>query len=100
MLRIDRSHALAVLRVGGSLAPWLLAQLSALDFFALVTANENACTQARISHARVIVITRSAVDPHGPGFELLVDRSLARDLWERLLAAAPHAARMSQLAGA
>jgi len=90
LLALDRSHGLVVLRLTGHRVPWLLAQLAALDFPALAGAAAPRCDQTRLAQIRVVVLTRPTPEAGVASFDLLVERSLARYLWERLADAAHH----------
>jgi heterotetrameric sarcosine oxidase gamma subunit len=92
---LDRSHALATLRVTGAAAPWLLAQLCALDFDAMAHDPGEHCAQARVGVSRVVLHRHCPGEQEAPCWDLLVDRSLTRDLWERLAAAAPQAVALA-----
>jgi heterotetrameric sarcosine oxidase gamma subunit len=85
----DNTHGLAVFRLQGSGAPWLLSKLSGLDYLAGVNSGTH-CAQTRMAHISVLVYfhENSAGDSV---FDLLLDRSYARYYWELLLASAPHA---------
>lgn len=89
----DRSHALALLRLNGSAAPWLLAKLGSLDFRAARTEH---CAQTRLAQQRVIVHGHFPETDGVYTWDLLVERSLARHLFERLLEATPHALELSR----
>jgi len=98
---LNNSDGLAVFRLSGAGAPWLLSKLNGLDYLAGSLVNDSSggssshgqhCTTTRMAHAAV------AVHYHQPGgedtpflFDLLFDRSLARYLWELLIASANHA---------
>ena len=92
LLASDRSHALALLRLDGLAAPWLQAKLGSLDFR---NASDAHCAQTRLAQLRVIVHGHRPVPGGDYAWDLLVERSLARHLFERLLEAAPHAIELS-----
>ena len=91
----DNSEGLAVFRLSGAGGPWLLSKLSGLDFLAGRSAGEH-CTRTKMGHVAVVIHYHRAGDGAFV-FDLVFDRSLARYLWELLLASAPHA---DDLAGA
>jgi heterotetrameric sarcosine oxidase gamma subunit len=86
---LDNSHGLAVLRLQGRGAPWLLAKLSGLDFLA-GTQNGAHCARTRVGQIGVTVHYRE-LEQGAFGFDLVLDRSYARYLWELLTASADHA---------
>jgi len=90
----DISDGLALFRLSGAGAPWLLNKLSGLDFQAGISAGTH-CARTRMGHVAVIVhfFETSAGENF---FDLIVDRSLARYLWELLCASAPHAGELSR----
>ena len=88
----DLSDGLAAVRLSGPAAPWLLAKLSGLDFLAGAAGGPH-CARTRMGQAAVVVQYRGR---ETGSFDLFVDRSLARYLWELLVDSAPHA---GQLAG-
>ena len=91
----DNSDGLAAFRLSGSGGPWLLSKLSGLDFIAGADSGEH-CASTKMGHMAVVIHFHR--DEEGSFvFDLLFDRSLARYLWELLLASAPHA---DDLAGA
>lgn len=94
-VHIDRSQAYAVLRLSGMAAPWLLAKLSALDYPSAASRPAPHCAQTRMGQVRAIVHFHQAVPEDGLLFDVMVERSLARYLWERFLEAAPHASRLA-----
>ena len=94
----NRSDALAVFRLQGHGAPWLLGKLSGLDFLAGRTAGPH-CARTRMGEAAVIVLYHEA-EAGGPVFDLLVDRSLAFYLWALLEASMPHADELARTFGA
>lgn len=88
----DQSDGLAVFRVEGKAAHWLMRKNSGLDFH-VTPATENHCSQCKFGHISVIVHYHSDSDRTGV-FDLIVDRSLATYLWTLLVATAPHAAEL------
>lgn len=91
----DQSDGLAVLRLGGPAAPWLLAKLGSLDFVG-GAAGPAHCARTRMGHIAVVVYFRGRADGE---FDLVVDRSLARYLWELLTDSAPHAGELARNGG-
>jgi heterotetrameric sarcosine oxidase gamma subunit len=88
---IDRSQGLAVIRLRGTIVPWVLAKLSALDFHGGLADGTAHCAQTRMAGLRVIVYCHGVVAGQPAVIDLLVERSLARHLWERLLDSTAHA---------
>jgi len=88
---LDNSDGLATFRLYGPGAPWLLSKLSGLDFVAGSSQGQH-CARTRMADTAVVVHYHQ---PGGEGspfsFDLLFDRSLARFLWELLIASANHA---------
>jgi heterotetrameric sarcosine oxidase gamma subunit len=98
-IALDLTSALAVFRISGTAAPWLLSKLCGLDVHAgLKTAAHAART--RMQHAAVTLHY-----PAGQGlaslpvFDLIFDRGYAAYLWQLLIASMPHAEQLSQLYG-
>lgn len=93
----DNSEGLAVIRLSGAGGPWLLSKLSGLDFLAGRSAGQH-CARTKLGHMAVVIHYHCAGD--GPFvFDLVCDRSLARYLWELLLASAPHADDLARAYG-
>lgn len=96
---LDVSAGLAVLRLAGGGAPWLLNKLCGLDF------QHNIVLAAHAARTRLqqVAVTLHYHRPGGLGhecvFDLICDRSLARYLWQLLLAALPHAEELAQRYG-
>lgn len=88
----DQSDGLARFRLSGRAAPWLLAKVGALDFTGDAFSQAR-CTRTRLGQIAVLVHFRGQADGT---FDLIVDRSLARYLWELLIDAAPHAAELAR----
>jgi len=93
---LDFSAGLTVFRLAGSGIPWLLAKLSGLDFGGALPPAAY-CARTRLQHVAAML------HYHQPGglatesvFDLIVDRSVARYLWELLIASAPHAEELEQ----
>ena len=87
----DVSDGLAVFRLQGAAAPWLLAKVCALDVLAR-PAGGAWCARTRIGQVAAIVHCRGAANG---AFDLVVDRSLARYLWELLASCTPHAEELA-----
>jgi heterotetrameric sarcosine oxidase gamma subunit len=98
MVLRECSSGLAVFRLTGPGAPWLLNKLSGLDFQAGIAHGPH-CARTRMVHAAVAVHYLGA-SPDGPAFNLIFDRSIARHLWELLTASAPHADELARSYGA
>ena len=91
---IDQSHGLAVFRLSGTAAPWLLGKLSCLDFLAGISEGQH-CTQTRFAHCAVLVHYHD----HSRGgycFDLIFDRSIAKYMWSLLTASADHATELAR----
>jgi len=100
----DNSDALVTFRLSGPGAPWLLSKLSGLDYMAGLSATgtpeRRHCARTRMAHIAVVV------HYHQPGnfessfvWDLIFDRSLAKYLWELLIASANHADDLSAAYG-
>jgi heterotetrameric sarcosine oxidase gamma subunit len=93
----DQSDGLAVFRLDGPAAPWLLGKLSGLDFLAAVDEGEH-CARTRMGAVAVLIHYHEA-QPGQFVFDLVFDRSLAKYLWDLLLASAPHADELANDCG-
>jgi len=80
----DQSDGLAVFRLEGPAAPWLLSKFSSLDFPGGARHGAH-CARTRMGDAS------ATLHYDGTGFDLFVDRSLARHFWERMIESARHA---------
>lgn len=89
----DQSDGLAVFRLGGAAAPWLLAKLCGLDMAGAASQRPH-CARTRMGDAAVVLLFCG--DAAG-GFDLLVDRSLAPYLWTMLTASVAHAVELARL---
>jgi len=90
---LDASDGFAVFRLSGPGAPWLLAKLSCLDFFADIRQGPH-CARTKLGHVAVVVHYHQALA--GPFvFDLVVDRSFAKYLWLLLLESADHAEELT-----
>lgn len=88
---IDVSAAMAVFRLTGGAAPWLLQKLCGLDIVGVMSRGQR-CARTRLDHAAVILHHHQPRTGAGPFvWDILFDRSLARWLWQNLLLSAPHA---------
>lgn len=84
-----QSDGLAVFRLQGSGAPWLLSKLSGLDFLSGTSAGPH-CARTRMGHVAVVIHYHQAeIDEFV--FDLIFDRSIAKYLWDLLIASSPHA---------
>lgn len=88
---MDASDSLAVMRLSGSAAPWLLAKLCGLDFLGGAGSSQH-CARTRMAQVAAVV----SYHPVKPGsaefaYDLIVDRSIARYLWDLLLLSTEHA---------
>ena len=98
-IALDLAAALAVFRLSGSAAPWVLSKLCGLDVHAGIrTAAHSART--RLQHAAVTLHYHAADGPASmPVFDLIFDRAYAIYLWQLLIASAPHAEQLTRLYG-
>ena len=98
-IALDLTSALAVFRISGNAAPWLLSKLCGLDVRAgIKTAAHTART--RMQHAAVTLHYHAGDGPSArPVFDLIFDRGYAAYLWQLLVASIPHAEQLSQLYG-
>ncbi len=98
-IALDLSSALAVFRLSGSAASWVLSKLCGLDVHAGIrTAAHTART--RLQHAAVTLHYHAGEGPASmPVFDLIFDRAYAIYLWQLLVASVPHAQQISQLYG-
>jgi heterotetrameric sarcosine oxidase gamma subunit len=88
---LNLSDGLATFRLSGAGAPWLLSKLSGLDFLAHGTAGQH-CARTRMARAAAIVhYHRPGSDAANFVFDLILDRSIAKYMWELLTASAGHA---------
>ncbi|MFC1688307.1 hypothetical protein ACFL0N_01290 [Pseudomonadota bacterium] len=85
----DNTHGLAIFRLRGAGAPWLLSKLSGLDYLAGVKSGTH-CAQTLMGHISVIVYWHESNEGNYV-FDLIMDRSYARYYWELLVASATHA---------
>ena len=85
----DNSDGLAIFRLSGNGAPWLLSKLSGLDYLAGTAAGEH-CTRTRMGKTAVVVHYHQAGEDQFV-FDLFFDRSVAKYLWDLLSQSAPHA---------
>jgi len=96
---LDFSDGLAVFRLSGRAAPWLLSKWSGLDFHGRPPAAAY-CARTRMQQVAV------TLHYHQPGgfatesvFDLMVDRSLATYLWQLFLASVAHAEELERQFG-
>ena len=92
---LNHSDGLATFRLSGQGSPWLLSKLSGLDYLAGSSgdaAERQHCARTRMAHAAVVVHYHQPGGSESPFvFDLLLDRSLAKYLWELLTESAAHA---------
>lgn len=93
----DHSEALALIRVEGEAAPWLLRKHCGLDI-PVDRPGEALCAQTLF--ARISVLMHCYVNGLAGDFDLYVDRSLAAYLWNVLVSSATHADQMYERFGA
>ena len=98
-IALDLTSALAVFRISGNAAPWLLSKLCGLDVRAgIKTAAHTART--RMQHAAVTLHYHAGDGPSArPVFDLIFDRGYAAYLWQLLVASIPHAEQLGHLYG-
>lgn len=92
----NQTSALAVFRLKGKAASWLLTKSCALDLHQGLALNQH-CTRTRLDQAPAIL------HHHQPGsgsgafvFDVMIDRSLARYVWQLFLSNLPHALELEQ----
>jgi heterotetrameric sarcosine oxidase gamma subunit len=93
----DNSDGLAIFRLSGSGAPWLLSKLSGLDYLTGTAAGEH-CTRTKMGKVAVVVHYHQAGDDQFV-FDLIFDRSIAKYLWDLLSESAPHADDLARAFG-
>lgn len=93
----DLSDGLAVFRLEGTGAPWLLNKLSCLDYQSCHSADDH-CARTRMGQVAVVVHFHRKPD-NSEVFDLILDRSIARYLWELLCASAPHVSDLARVQG-
>ena len=94
----DLSDGLGVFRLGGEASPWLLAKLSGLDFLAGVSPGQHG---ARTRIGEIAAVLHFCPEQDGtPRFDLVVDRSVAKYLYDLLSDGAPHAEELFARHGA
>jgi len=94
----DNSDGLALFRLSGKGAGWLLSKLSGLDYLAGAEDGEH-CTRTKVGHIAVIIHYHQ-VSPDQFVFDLVLDRSMAKYLWQLLSASVPHADELAIAYGA
>ena len=90
---LNCAHGLAVFRLSGAAAPWLLSKIGSLDFLSAGISRQH-CARTKLGACAVIV-------HHFPGsrgsvHDLLFDRSMTGYLWDLLRHSAPHASELAQ----
>jgi heterotetrameric sarcosine oxidase gamma subunit len=97
---LDTSAGLAVFRLAGSAAPWLLSKLGGLDFHSANGAGAH-CARTRLQHAAVTIHYHQPAGDSGQSvFDLIVDCSIAAWLGQLLTASIPHAEHLYHHHGA
>lgn len=95
---MDTSDGLAVMRLSGAAAPWLLAKLSGLDFLGAIGSPQH-CARTRMGQVAVVVSYCPVKSGSAEfAYDLMVDRSIARYLWDLLLLSTEHAEELSSTA--
>lgn len=97
---LDQSAALAVFRLAGSTAAWLLSKCAGLDWRRSMTGGQHCC---RTKLDRLLAILHYHQPGKGSGpyvFDVMLERSLARHGWQMLLDRLPHARELEQQHGA
>ena len=96
---LDNSDGLAIYRLSGTGASWLLSKLSGLDFLAGANGHQH-CACTRMGHAAVVVHYHCPGDSSSPYvFDLLFDRSIANYMWSLLRQSVPHANDLAEAFG-
>jgi heterotetrameric sarcosine oxidase gamma subunit len=85
----DQSDGLAVLRLSGRGAPWLLSKLSGLDHLAGMALGTHGA-RTKMGHVAAVVYYHQA-EGGSFVFDLIFDRSMTNYLWDLLSESAPHA---------
>jgi heterotetrameric sarcosine oxidase gamma subunit len=85
----DNTHGLAVFRLSGKGAPWLLSKLSGLDYLAGQSAGAH-CAQTRMGHISALVYYHNP-DKGAFVFDLIIERSYAVYFWKLLTESSAHA---------
>lgn len=94
---LDHSDGLAVFRLSGKGAPWLLSKLSGLDY-STATREGQHCTRTRVARIAVVIHYHPAEDERF-SFDLIFDRSVTKYLWDLLIASADHADELAITCG-
>lgn len=88
---LNASDGLAIFRLAGEAAPWLLAKLSGLDFIGGKNHGQH-CARTRLGQVAVVVSYHPREDdPSESVYDLVFDRSIARYVWQLLQHSADHA---------
>jgi heterotetrameric sarcosine oxidase gamma subunit len=98
---LDNSDGLAVFRLAGAGAPWLLGKLSCLDFLAGINHGRH-CACTKMGQVAVIVYYHQPHDEISRDqfvFDLVFDRSVAKYLWSLLTESAGHADELAKKYG-
>ena len=97
---LDTSAGLAIFRLAGKAAPWLLSKLGGLDFHSATAAGAH-CARTRLQHVAVTIhYHQAAGEPGQSVFDLIADRSIAAWLGQLLTASIPHAEHLYHHYGA
>jgi len=95
----NQSSALAVFRLSGSIAPWLMSKSCGLDFRKSIARGQH-CSRSRLDQVPLILHYHQPGSGHNPFvFDVIIERSLARYTWQLLLRQFPHALELEQLHG-
>jgi heterotetrameric sarcosine oxidase gamma subunit len=96
---LDQSAALAVFRLAGSTAAWLLSKCAGLDWRRMM-ANGQHCCRTKLDRLPAILHYHQPGNGSGaPVFDVMLERSLARHGWQMLLDRLPHARELEQQHG-
>ncbi|MDX1461323.1 MAG: hypothetical protein R3348_09740 [Xanthomonadales bacterium] len=95
-IAFDESDGLAILRVDGSAAAWLIAKHCSLDT-AQLNQGEEGCAQTRLG--RISVLVHYCMNGELNQYALIVERSLVRYVWELLASGIPHAVELADRFG-
>lgn len=96
---MDQSAALAVFRLAGSTATWLLSKCAGLDWRRMMASGQHCC-RTKLDRLPAILHYHPPGSGSGaPVFDVMMERSLARHGWQMLLDRLPHARELEQRHG-
>ena len=95
----NQTSAVAVFRLKGKTAVWLLGKCCGLDFHQGIVLGQH-CTRTRLDQAPVVLHYHRPGSGSGPFvFDVMIERSLAHYVWQLLLDCLPHASELEQQHG-